>query len=234
MIVVDEGATLLLVTQPDHASLAAEILSLWTADGIPNHPRRDDLLFATREHDNGWRETDAAPHLRPEDGRPHDFLSLPTPQRLELWRRGVNRFATSRPYASALIAQHALTLHRDRRRADLWRALLDELEELIASLLQEASVPRSDLRNDYRFLDLADQASLALCAHWSQPFQKGGLNGRPEGNRLYLSPFPLAGDTSFRVAARRIPHRRYVSGPDLGLELARSRWLELPVRLLQG
>ena len=66
---------LLVVSQNDHAHFAAELLALWRADGLPDHPRRRRLLFAAREHDNGWRETDSAPFCDREKGRPHDFMS---------------------------------------------------------------------------------------------------------------------------------------------------------------
>src|SRR3954465_10111384 len=61
MIVVPAESSFLLVTQPDHAHLAGEILSLWRAGGLPDNPRRDDLLFAAREHDNGWPAAAPAP-----------------------------------------------------------------------------------------------------------------------------------------------------------------------------
>src|SRR6185436_12277599 len=112
MIVVDTGETFRLVTQPDHARFAADLLSLWPE--LAGHPRRDDLLFATREHDNGWREADAAPRWDAGQGRPHDFLSLPEPERALLWRRGIGRFRASRPGAALLVAHHAAVLHRDR------------------------------------------------------------------------------------------------------------------------
>ncbi|HEX2162583.1 MAG TPA: DUF3891 family protein, partial [Thermoanaerobaculia bacterium] len=76
MIVYDEGEAWRVVTQPDHARFAGELVALWRAHGVPEHPRRDDLLFAVREHDNGWREEDAAPSWNAAAGRPHDFLSL--------------------------------------------------------------------------------------------------------------------------------------------------------------
>src|SRR5262249_53740757 len=73
--VVDLGRELRLVTQPDHAHLSGELLSLWRADGLPAHPRRAETLFAGREHDNGWREADAAPRWDAAAGRPRDFLT---------------------------------------------------------------------------------------------------------------------------------------------------------------
>ena len=42
------------------------------ADGLPGHPRRGELLFAAREHDNGWTEVDAYPTVDPDTGRPYD------------------------------------------------------------------------------------------------------------------------------------------------------------------
>src|SRR5262245_63540953 len=54
MIIRADGASLLFITQPYHARLAADLLSHWK--GFADHPRRAALLLAAREHDNGWRE----------------------------------------------------------------------------------------------------------------------------------------------------------------------------------
>ena len=43
MIVVPEGSTLRLVTQPDPAHLSGELLSLWRAGGLPALPRQDRI-----------------------------------------------------------------------------------------------------------------------------------------------------------------------------------------------
>jgi hypothetical protein len=37
LIVVDEGTELRVVTQPDHAHFAAELVSLWCTHGLPDH-----------------------------------------------------------------------------------------------------------------------------------------------------------------------------------------------------
>src|SRR3954464_9584367 len=115
MIVVPAESSFLLITQPDHAHLAGEILSLWRADGLPDNPRRDDLLFAAREHDNGWREADAAPRWDAGRGPPPDSPPPPRRERLERWERAPCRFATERPYAALLITRHALNLFGGRR-----------------------------------------------------------------------------------------------------------------------
>ena len=233
MIAVPEGPSFLLITQPDHAHLAGEILSLWRADGLPDNPRRDDLLFAAREHDNGWREADAAPRWDAERGRPHDFMTLPARERIEIWERGVCRFAAERPYASLLIARHALNLFGGRRGEEGWDRLLGFLEDFENGLIEQTGVEPETLEEDYRWIDLADQVSLAACAQWRQPAGRHGVRIVPIDGAIGLDPFPLAGATTFRVACRRIPARAYRGDADLGGELAAARWEERTVRIAE-
>jgi len=234
LIVHRENGSLLLVTQPDHAHFSGELLSLWRADGLPANPRRAEILFATREHDNGWREADAAPLCDPASGRPVDFLGVSRPLRIELWERGTARFAGSHPYAARLIARHAWTLHRDRRGAEGWEEFFEYLEELERGLAEETGVGAAEIAADYRLLDLADLASLAVCNRWSEPFERHGVQGRVAGDTLFLDPFPLAGPTLFAVPCRRIPDRGYAGDADLGGELAAARWERLAVRVAPG
>lgn len=235
MIVVPGEPSCLLITQPDHAHLAAEILSLWRADGLPDNPRRDDLLFAAREHDNGWREADAAPRWDAERGRPHDFITLPARERIEVWERGVCRFAAERPYASLLIARHALNLFGGHRGEEGWDRLLGFLEDFERNLLEETGVEPETLEEDYRWIDLADQISLAACAQWRELTRRYGVRivPAPADGAVGLDPFPLAGATTFRVACRRIPARAYRGDADLGGELAAARWEERAVRIAE-
>lgn len=228
MIVAEEAGRHLLITQPDHARFSAELLSLWRA--LADHPRRDELLFAVREHDNGWRETDAAPHWDAERGRPHDFITLPRRERIELWQRGTARFAGERPYASLLIARHAIRLHQERS-GEEWLGFRGYLDELYRGLAEETGAPEEQVEADYRWLDLTDLISLAVCNGWSEPFGRYGFQGQLQGGTLQLDPFPLAGATAFRIPCRRIPVRAYRGDADLGGELAAARWEDLPVRV---
>jgi Protein of unknown function (DUF3891) len=234
MIVHDEGPDLLVITQTDHARFAGELLSLWRTDGVADHPRRDDLLFATREHDNGWRESDAAPTLNPDTGRPHDFLTLPRGERNEIWARGPARFEDKRPYAALLITLHGLAVNRDPAPRDkAWKALLTALAKRKEHLLEATGTAEVVALDDYRFVDLTDALSLAACNRWRDPVERHGFKARydPEIHTLYVEPFPLAGATTFQLPARRIPKRRYQGDADLGGELAAATWQEIPVRV---
>lgn len=233
MIVVEDPESYVLITQSDHAHLAGSIVKLWRADGLSENPRRDDILFAAREHDCGWREADAVPALDSassrEGTRPHDFLSLPNEPRIEIWRRSTERWVDERPYAALLITHHARTLLSDRPG---FEALNQELDERYETLLEASSADPDRAEADYRFIHLGDLVSLALCNRWSDPIDRLGMSLWPgENHSLALHPFPLAGATSFTVSYRRIPRRTYTGDADLATELATARWQTLTVRL---
>lgn len=238
MIVVPEDGRLLVVTQHDHARLAGEILSLWRGDGLPEHPRREEIVLATRHHDNGWRESDAAPRVDLATGRPHDFTSVALDLRAEIWLRGTARYAEERPRTALLVTWHALALHRDHRGEAVWdEALLAPLDERLEELLERTGAALDEVRSDHWFLDLADALSLAACNRWSAPTERRDhrFAYRPGGagvdGELWIEPFPLAGATTFRVACRWLPDRPYTGDADLGGELAAARWSSLRLRL---
>jgi len=232
MIVLGERERLRLVTQPDHAAFGADLLSLFRLSELIAHPRRDDLLRAVRLHDNGWRELDAAPRVDPESGRPFTFLDLPAPLRLEIWDRGTARYAQTDPYVALLTTEHALTLYRANGGQTGWHELLSRLEKQRQELLPRCGLDPLELAGDYRFLDLADRLSLAVCNGWGQPVERHGLAGRLGEEGLALSPFPLAGATTFRIPCRGIPARRYAGDADLAGALAAARWESFPLRVL--
>lgn len=238
IVAAEREGELLVVSQHDHARLSGDLLSLWRADGLPEHPRRDDLLFAARHHDTGWREADSAPRADPESGRPLDFMNMPREVRIDIWLRGTERYADDRPYAALLLTRHALALHRDRRGEEGWEEeLLAPLDERHEELLARTAADPEAVEHDYRFLSLADTLSLAACARWREPVERDGhrfsfrAGGEKVDGELLLDPFPLAGATTFRVPCRRIPDRRYRGDADLGGELAAARWERLRLRV---
>ena len=235
MIIAEHEDRLRVVTQNDHAHFAAELLSLWRRDGLPENPRRAQILLAAREHDNGWRESDSAPRCDRETGQPVDFSSVSQELRREIWRRGVERIAGREPWTAALVVQHAVHLHRERgRRSAEWSELLDEWRELRSELLEAAGGDRETLARDYRWIELADLLSLAFCDRWRRELELHGYRARVRGSTLTLDPFPLAGATTFRLPCRWIPLRRYRGDADLGTELAAARWQEETVRVAPG
>jgi hypothetical protein len=234
MIVAKDGERLRHVTQPDHAAFAADLLSLFRLPDLAEHPRRTDLLRAVRLHDNGWRELDAAPPVDKASGLPHTFLDLPRPLRLEVWERGSARYLHSDPYTALLVTAHALALFADQAESDGWRELLPRLAERRNELLERCGLDPEELAADYRWLDLADRLSLVVCNGWNEPFMHHGLSGKLGQEGLALSPFPLAGATTFQVPCRWIEARRYGGDGDLAVTLAAARWGSFPLRVVPG
>lgn len=242
MILSAQDGRLLVVTQNDHAHLAAELLTLWRRDGLPEHPRRRQILLAAREHDNGWREADSAPRCDGQTGRPLDFVNVPQELRREIWRRGVERFQNRSAgprsaglgdlWVTLLILQHAIHLHRSLGDDAEWAPLLEEWRQLRGELLQESAAESEDLAADYRWVELSDLLSLGLCSGWSRQIDLHGYRIELEpGGELHLDPFPFAGATTFRVACRSIEDRAYGGDAALGVELATARWRQLEVRV---
>lgn len=247
MIVTPMDGRLLVVTQNDHAHFAGELLALWRSDGLPDHPRRQTLLFAAREHDNGWAEIDSAPMYHPASGRPLDFMTVSRDTRWDVWRRSTRRYADRDPYAALLIVRHAIHLHRSQLRNPEWADIVTEWHELEAELTAATGADEAEIARDYRWIELTDLLSLAVCNRWERELESHGFHGafvgRPPRGRpdettgihvagtLLLNPFPLAGATTFRIGCRLIPDRRYAGDADLGTELAVARWRDYAVRV---
>ena len=225
-----------LITQPDHAFFAAELLALWRTDGLPARPRRDDLLFATREHDNGWRELDASPTVDRERGLPRDFLAVPADLRREVWTRGTERYLEERPHAALLIVQHALHLFRESAASPQWSDFVARLRDVRDELMTQTGAGDAGLLDDYAWLDLADRISLVACGalpRLDEPDGRTVTRGPEEPGtgrvRLAIHPFPLVGATTFKIPCRAVPARRYVGDVDFAVEAASAIWQELAV-----
>ena len=95
---------------------------------LATRSRRDAILHAVAEHDNGWAEEDAAPRVDPATGQIFDFVSAPAGIRQAVWPRGIARLADD-PWAAALVAQHAITIYDRFRPREPWRPFFAEMEE---------------------------------------------------------------------------------------------------------
>jgi hypothetical protein len=231
MILRADGDSLVAITQSDHARLAADLMALWHRSDFRAHPRRDEILFAIREHDNGWREADAAPRIDPESGRPRAFFAVPPGERMEIWNRGVARHR-NRPFAALLIVDHARRLHAGSRGQEAWADFFGGLDTLRGELLTASGADPAAVDLDGRWVELADALSLAACSGRPDAFVCNDLWVQTTGEALAIEPFPLAGSTVFEVACRRIPDRLYRHDLDFALTLAQAHWQQLKIHLV--
>jgi hypothetical protein len=206
---------LLLVTQPDHAALAGTIMAHWCADGLPESPRRDEILLATRAHDDGWYGPDDKPIVDPETGRVLDFVRAPADLRQALWSRGVARLSAT-PYAAALVAEHALQVYHSSRDVAGWTEFFAQMRALRDDRLSEsAGADAADLSHDYAFLRMGDLLSLMFCGRWLQPQDQDGYALQLQGDRLVVAPDPFEGqEVPLSVTARVFPNHPFPRAAD--------------------
>lgn len=231
MIIRTIGDTLLLITQPDHAALAARIMERWSADGLPANPRHTDILHAVGEHDNGWQEVDRAPMVDPATGELQDFVNAPSEAKQGVWPRGVERLNAT-PYTAALVAQHAVHVY-DRFRSDAeWApffTVMGALRDRYLTLAAPAS--REELWRDYAFVRLGDLLSLTFCNDWTDAKTDDfGYVAHLDGTTLRVTPDPFGGQPlTMEVSARELPNRPFRSPAD-----ALAAFQAAPLRVLKG
>jgi hypothetical protein len=212
MIVRTTASSLLLIAQPDHAVLARQIMERWQSGGLPAEPRRASILHAIEEHDNGWREVDAAPVLDVASGRVLDFVTIPADIRQTVWPRGVTRLAED-PLAAALVAQHAIHIYSRFSEDAAWTGFFGEMTRLRGEYAQRAGVSLEEVERLYPFVRAADLISLTFCTGWTEAQHAAGHEIRlRDEHTLTVHPDPFAGATvPFTVRARVLPNRPFAS-----------------------
>lgn len=214
MIVRDAGTTYELITQPEHAQLARQIMD--GCEPLRGHRRRDSILLAIGEHDNGWKEEDAAMTVDASTGALHDFIHAPLAVRHRVWPRGIARLHHDR-WAAALVAQHALVAYDRFRKEPEWTSFFDVITRMRDDLLTGSDATLETLQDDYRFVRVADLISLTFCLGWTGSQSHADFTvGSDDGHTVTVAPGLFGGSTKpIAINARVIPKRRYTDATEL-------------------
>ena len=227
MIVRQTADTFQLITQPDHAALAAAIMEHSVA--LADHPRRASILLAVAEHDNGWSEPDAAPLIDPATGIPLDFISAPNDVRQGVWPRGVARLAAD-PWAAALVAQHAIVIFNRYRSDPAWMQFFVEMETMRREMVQASELTLPELLDDYWFLGLGDLISLTFCNGWTDVQEFDPWSVRLTGSQVSVWPTLYEGSAiPIAIQVREVRRRVFRSDAELRDELATA-----PIASIEG
>jgi hypothetical protein len=209
VIVRHAGERLQLITQPDHAHLSRRIMERCAP--LSARPRRDIILFAIGEHDNGWTEEDRSPRVNPATGEVVDFMTAPADVRQRVWPRAVTRLSAS-PWAAGLVAQHAMTIYDRHCHDHEWSRFFQEMQSLRDEMVRAAGLSLPDLMADYDFVRLADLISLTFCTGWSDEQRTGQWRIARSGDRVVVRPDPFAGaEVEMRIQAKEIPNAAFPS-----------------------
>ena len=196
MIIQQNPSGTVAIKQQDHAELAAFLLEHWSDHNFPKNPQRDDIILATREHDSGWQEFDAAPPIDPQTHLPVDFLTVGGEVAQEIWRKSSGKYLEKNPFVALLITHHAYAINEASHRRDpAWKAFFTELAQLRAELRTQLGMTQNEVESSYSFLRMADWFSLAVCMSHEfgteKPDKYGGYLSRREADRYLFRPFPF-------------------------------------------
>jgi hypothetical protein len=183
MIITRRDDALCLVTQVEHARVAAELCSHWGNDDFEPPAPAASVRLAAELHDDGWRAADEEPLLNAETGRPLHFLEIDLADHVAFYRHGVEGAMRRDAYSGLLVSMHWTGLYRSRwglqsdmvfageegPAAQLIRDAIDDQErhwiELKRPLMSTGH--RSDfearLWHNYDLLQAFDVLSLYLC-----------------------------------------------------------------------
>ncbi len=253
MIVVDEpDGSLLLVRQPHHAAMSAQIAAAWRRPAALSPGVWQRLLEAVRVHDDGWWPFEDRPELDPH-GRPVDFKSIPTPRHVVVWDRSIERAASADRYVALLVALHARWLYthvgqdgiEDQACAqEFVRKLNERIDMMIEALgrgtdeQRDAATPTA-LALARRLVSFFDAVSLCLIGtiDWIDRSEALGFEGRETVLRLErphksadvaITPWPFAPDRlTTRVRAVRLPRQRFADPSALAAAMSRADPIDL-------
>ena len=241
MIIRTDGSRLRLITQIDHARVAAQLARRW-GGGLfecPNPP--EPVRLAVTYHDEGWLEWDGAPRVHPTTGRPYDFLAMPVDEHLAIYERCIERTAAHHPYAGLLVSLHGSGLYRrryghmptlqykdvdaaDQAAVDRFLARQQGFQE---ALLEQLRPDQAVLWTHYRWLQAWDALSVFLSLslpgeerHFDvgpMPYCPGGsevpMRVATGGDRQFVvTPWPFGVDqVEVSLPVRYVENRRYSS-----------------------
>lgn len=109
MIRRDTGPDYHLITQHDHALLAAELAKHFGNKGFGRPVRGEVTITAVAQHDSGWPLHDNAPTLNKQN-QPLDVFEVSRDIALPVWTESANLSERIHPYAGLLVSLHVLSL----------------------------------------------------------------------------------------------------------------------------
>jgi uncharacterized protein DUF3891 len=174
----DEPDGLVVISQPAHAWVAAQLARAWGNARFGEVTPREEVCLGAEQHDIGWTAWEGAPTLNPATGRPHAFTQMALATHLAIWSSaGALALRQGGRYAALLVSMHGTHLYGGRdgsrdtpaeaqavrdflARERAWQATI------LASLRDDpryaAGIPDGVARNQ-RLVSVWDRLSLALC-----------------------------------------------------------------------
>lgn len=247
MIIVERDGQWFCVHQPDHARLGGQLAAHWIKPAAMYDGVWRRFVEIVGAHDDGWLQAEAQPALDAH-GQPFDFITLPTHQHIEIWRRSIDLAAQRDIYQALLVAHHARWLythysnHPGPSEQAAAAGFIGELTQRIVEYLQ---LLRRGSREDRDAVEPARMATAAALLSFFDSLSLLLIGALPAGQRmrsvvfdghqatidtrwadgnqalLHCDPWPFTTDSvHVRCPVRAIPRRPCKDGAELALRLA--------------
>ncbi len=170
MIRRDGESGWILISQVDHAHLAANMAGAWGNEKTPGLPCPEILVPAIRDHDEGWRDWERLPDIDPETHWPRNFTEMPPHEAARIWTHSIETCRRGRQSIVASVDEFRWFLALAGMRLTHERAIVAEevfssreafsAEDLIERLPERDDGRRVSRSTVYRTLALMEEARL--------------------------------------------------------------------------
>ena len=170
---------LIVITQPVHAWIAAQLARHWGNTAFGAFAPWEDVCLGAEQHDVGMTAWERAPTLNPETGRPYTFMNMPTLTHVRGWTQAGRLALVQGRYAALLTSLHGTGLYEQfhdwaRDTPEEAKAAHDYLEAehafqkwLLGTLRNDPVyapyVTEEAITRNRRLVAAWDRLSLALC-----------------------------------------------------------------------
>lgn len=243
MIIRTSGNNLYLITQPDHAGLAAAIAAAYRKDYFRGISRYEEVQHAVLHHDDCWTQADQQILIHAGTGLPYSFDDYPAGPKIRFYQEGIDHIARYSGYAGLLCSLHfAWFFREDRTEAgrDYYLSEQARQENLKKELQITGEAASRELDFHFRLLQFCDNLSLYICLNEPGcarenefPWFKNGFSHSRKLTPLdrtirarwktpaYISvePFPFRQPFAFSILYKKLDIR----SPDLPAAFRRAR-----------
>lgn len=239
MIVTKTRKEVIGVRHDDQAAFGAFLLEEWNDHNLKHDPRREQIITATRLHNNGWIEFDEDPRLDPKTNLPVEPKKLTPEEIYAIWMRASERYLEEDPYVALLITHHAYTLHEHtQNRKGIWEDFFVTLARRRGRIRDELGLTHNDIEHGYSFLRMAEWFSLMYLTKpklgAERPVVYAGYKVARRENKLLIRPYPfIEHDISYQIPVVLLDRKGYAKQGDLKKTLKSGETREIIINPLE-
>ena len=227
----------ILITQHDHAILSGQVMTSWGNGKFAKPDPLDEVLFAVKEHDSGWKEWDSNPKINIESGLPANFTEMSPHDQSVIWSKCYRSHSSIHSYASAIIALHFSKFNRSNLKKDpnneQLKLLQIDMKDFISKELNfnisnsNSDIIPNEIKVNLKMLQIGDIISLTLCHGWRSieitetPLDYNGSETTlkiesEDGLNYTISPYPFSEPLlELSISGKNIDRKSFLNNQEL-------------------